>query len=163
MHVSIIYATVYSVSVYILYSILYAPIHMPAACTVKATDLCLPIAANCGGGIFSEFVINQEHYLFQELFSNNIHFNLTYDHLHDGFTICFKNITTNVLYIEFCPSHHEFDCTILSPSIDGELRIIRRAMIQLGSSRFDIIVRCIDYRLSFSMHIRIQMAVVHAT
>ena len=50
-----------------------------------------------------------------------------------GYDVCFKNVTASVLYIEFCPSHPT--CTIFSPSADGELKITKRAMIEVRTGK----------------------------
>ena len=65
---------------------------------------------------------------------NNL--NITYDHLQRGYDVCFKNVTTDVSYIEFCPSHPV--CTIFSPSIDGEFAITNRAVIEIKTSKPDL-------------------------
>ena len=109
------------------------------ACVVNGTDICIQISAyNCDGGTSPEIIINEEYYLFQEIY-NNFNLSLTHDHFEVTYSqqpeqspsICFRNIRKNIRFIEFCPLHSQ--CTSFLPSDDEELVIQKKIEIDVRS------------------------------
>ena len=103
-------------------------------CVMNGTEICFPINANCSGGTLPEFIINQEHYLFQNVYFNMslAHFDITYSS-EQSRTICFRNIRTNIRFIEFCLLHS--DCTSFQSSDDEELVIEKKIEIDVRSGK----------------------------
>ena len=99
----------------------------------RGTDFCLPIFTSCSGGTLPEFIINDELYLFQEIYVSSSHFNVTYDGRTREYSVCFLNIMKDIYFIEFCLSHSV--CTSFSPSVDGELMLVKRLEIEVSTGK----------------------------
>ena len=99
--------------------------------------MCIPLLANCYQSA-PEFIINNEkHMTWNDATSSNIKESREINHVRYQF--CFKNITENVVLVEFCninPICTQF-CSILS----GESVITTRAKVLVLKGKIYIVVK----------------------
>lgn len=100
---------------------------------MTGADICFRINANCDNGILPEFIINRQLYYFTDIYYNfsTTHFDVTYNH--EEISICIRNISTNIRFIEYCPLHST--CTSFLPSDDGELVVVKTVEIDVQSGK----------------------------
>ena len=106
-----------------------------AVCVMDSASACFPISGTCGDGL-PELIINQKLILFQDVFNVNLNrddFNFSVIHDPLKSSICFRNIRTNIRFIEFCS--RESNCTSFMLSADDEAIIETKIDIDVRSGK----------------------------
>ena len=99
---------------------------------MNGTDICFTIKATCGSGR-PEFIINQQNYLFQDIYFNLSLTDFDIIYIPKEANICLRNIKTNIRFIEFC--HLPSNCTVFQMSDDEEVTIETKIEIDVRSGR----------------------------
>ena len=102
---------------------------------MDSASVCFPISGTCGDGL-PELIINQKLILFQDVFNVNLNrddfnFSVIYDPLKSS--ICFRNIRTNIRFIEFCS--RKSNCTSFMLSVDDEVVIETKIDVDVRSGK----------------------------